>query len=244
MPVSDTHEPIGPISAESAYDLSAPFYDNWYWQPFWRQTEYPTIFPALERLRRGRGRLIDLLDVGCGTGWYLDQLEPLCRERVGIDVSEGMLAVARQRLKNTTLKRADGRSLPFFSNRFDAVLCTRVISHLSHVRPAILEMRKVLSDGGMLILSDVDAGHDYEYTRLPMSGGHVFADTFKHPRRDVFREVEDLGFVLDTRALIHLDGSVEVMEPRRVSKLSSPIAGWVGIWRKVLTAQHQKLVRY
>jgi predicted TPR repeat methyltransferase len=221
------------LPVQSAYDLTAPFYDKWYWQPFWRAAEYPPILEAIQRFRRGRGRSIDILDVGCGTGWYLDQLKSICRDRVGIDLSGGMLAIARERLGNTLLKRADGRKIPFAKSRFDAVLCTRVISHMPQIGAAILEMKKVLGDGGLLIISDVDAEHDYEYTRLPIQSGHVFVDTFKHPQQAVFDEVERVGFVLDTRIVIHLDGTTERLGPRRKSRRMSPVAGWIGIWRKL-----------
>ena len=216
---------------EAAYDLSAPFYDGWSWQRFWRAHEAPPIRQILETVRRGRGRPLSLLDAGCGTGWYLEQLSDLCGEQVGLDLSAGMLAVAQHRLKRTLLKQADMRRIPFAAQRFDAVLCTRVLSHLPRIGAAVGEMRRTLGMGGTLVLSDVDATHDYQFTRLPVSTGHVHAETHKHDRGEVFDEVERLGFVPSTTFLIHLDGQIEPIR-RRARLRVEAVAGWIGSWRK------------
>lgn len=224
--------PSLPISPEHAYDLSAQFYDEWSWQSFWRSYEFPPIREAMARYRRGRGRTLSLIDVGCGTGWYLENLHYLCRERVGIDLSNGMLAVARYRLQNAMLMRSDANTIPFRRVRFDAVLCTRVFSHIRQIAPTLREMHRVLVDGGLLIISDVDADHEYMHTKLPTAAGSIFAKTYKHDRRKVFQEVEHAGFVSDSGFLIYRDGETREVKPRRSAQAKSSIAGWIGIWRK------------
>ena len=39
-----------------------------------------------------------VLELGCGTGLYTEHLAPFCRELVAIDISEALLAQARQRV--------------------------------------------------------------------------------------------------------------------------------------------------
>lgn len=221
-----------PIPVQQAYDLAAPFYDNWYWQEFWRSTEYPLIRGVIERVRRGRGKGFAVLDVGCGTGWYLQQLGFLGAHLEGVDLSSGMLAIARHRLPAVALQQADIRRLPYAGNRFDAVICTRVLSHLPRLEEAVSEMRRVLAPGGTLVLSEVDAAHDYQYTRLPVSAGHVFANTYKHDRTTVYASVEKAGFVPNTSFIVHLDGNVENIQKRGVRQTKSPTASWIGAWRK------------
>jgi ubiquinone/menaquinone biosynthesis C-methylase UbiE len=217
-----------------AYDLSAPLYDGWSWQSFWRAHEYPIIRRALEKESGGGACELSLLDVGCGTGWYLKQLEDVSTEQAGVDLSGGMLAVAGHRLHGILLQ-ADARSLPFPAARFDAVLCTRVLSHLPSIATAVTEMRRVLTDSGMLIVSDVDATHDYERTRLPVAGGHILADTYKHDRAEVSREIEHLGFVRTSIFVIHMSGRAEEFKGLDVSRPVSDVAGWIGMWRKSLS---------
>lgn len=217
-----------------AYDLSAPFYDDWSWQRFWRAHEYPAVRNIIERFRRGRGAPFTLLDVGCGTGWYLEQLAPVYDEAVGIDLSPGMLAVARHRLRKPRLRQADARAVPFPPQRFDAVICTRVLSHLPQVGPAIREMRRVLAPGGLLLLSDVDADHDYEFTRLPIAHGHILADTFKHDRTRLFATIAQEGFVADTNLLIGRDGEVTSVKRRRDDAKGDSTVGWIAAWRRAI----------
>jgi ubiquinone/menaquinone biosynthesis C-methylase UbiE len=220
------------LPVQAAYDLSASFYDDWAWQRFWRAHEYPVVRDALERQRRGRKQALDLLDVGCGTGWYLEHLRDLCRNVVGVDLSGGMLAVAGNRLPGTLLKQGDARNLDFPSGRFDTVVCTRVLSHMAPIRPALFEMRRVLGTTGTLVLSDVDASHEYEVTRLPVAKGHIPADTHKHDREELFATIEDLGFVLDRAFLIHAGGQVEeIRRPGRTRSVPS-VSGWVSAWRR------------
>lgn len=220
------------LSVEAAYDLSARFYDDWSWQRFWRSHEYPVVRDALERQRRGRKQALDLLDVGCGTGWYLEHLGDLCRDKVGVDLSGGMLSVAGNRLPGILLQQGDARNLDFPKDRFDTIVCTRVLSHLAQVRPALSEMRRVLRRTGTLVLSDVDASHEYEVTRLPVATGHIRADTRKHDREEVFTTIEDVGFVLDRAVLIHPDGQTEEVRRRARSRSALSVAGWVSAWRR------------
>ena len=229
-------DPTGEIDAalpvEEAYDLAAPYYDRWHWQTFWHRSEYPHVREPVERFRRSRSSGLDLLDVGCGTGWYIEELSPLLAAATGIDLSANMLSVARHRLPNAVLLQADARSLPFPSARFDVVLCTRVLSHLSRIEPAIQEMRRLLRPGGLLVVSNVDAGHRYEQTRLPFGANHVFADTFKHDRETILSATEGRGFVADASHLIFKDGSSKPIKRRRLPASDAPPVGWVASWRR------------
>src|SRR3954469_9267251 len=63
-----------------------------------------------------------LLDVGCGSGLGL-QVAPRRGAIVsGLDISAGLLAVARERLPDADLREGDMESLPFADDAFDAVI--------------------------------------------------------------------------------------------------------------------------
>src|SRR5437764_11057418 len=80
-------------STRKGYDLLAPKFD---YTPF-RTPD--AILAAVAAQLRPLGPFGSGLDVCCGTGAGMRLLRPLCRERVvGIDVSQGMLKVCRQRL--------------------------------------------------------------------------------------------------------------------------------------------------
>ena len=79
---------------------------------------------ALGELRAWRPRAV--LDVGCGTGIFADQLD---RELApggvaGCDLSAGMLAEAAARSRRVGWVRGDSARLPFRPGAFDAVVWT------------------------------------------------------------------------------------------------------------------------
>jgi SAM-dependent methyltransferase len=63
-----------------------------------------------------------LVDVACGTGKHLELLRPHFDEVEGVDLDEGMLAVARERLPGVPLHHGDMRTFDL-GRRFDAVTC-------------------------------------------------------------------------------------------------------------------------
>jgi SAM-dependent methyltransferase len=78
-------------STEQGYDLLAPQFD---YTPF--RTPDAILGPAMAHLG-GPQSIATALDMCCGTGAALRHLRPLCRDRVvGIDMSQGMLEVARR----------------------------------------------------------------------------------------------------------------------------------------------------
>ncbi len=79
-------------STERGYDLLAPKFDL---TPFRTPSE---ILAGLAKHLGEPGSIDAAIDLCCGTGAAIDLLLPLCRQRVvGIDFSQGMLDVARQR---------------------------------------------------------------------------------------------------------------------------------------------------
>lgn len=163
---------------ERAYDIAARFYDAWSWQRFWREHEYPVVrrFLGTHDGRSGRS----VLDLGCGTGQYLRNVAPLFTTAVGIDVSDGMLAVARSYPSKAEFHKADLRSLPFPPSSFDAVISCRVMTHLDDTRPAFAEIARVLKPSGIAVVTNIDADHRYGFTRLPTDDADVFTTTVKH----------------------------------------------------------------
>ena len=95
-----------------------------------------------------------VLDVGCGTGRFLEGL-PAGYELAGVDVSAGMLEIARQ--KGLDVVQSSGAELPFADDSFDLVTTFAVLHHLIDpdiVRATLAEMARVLRPGGWMIVWD------------------------------------------------------------------------------------------
>jgi glycine/sarcosine N-methyltransferase len=114
-----------------------------------------------------------ILDCACGTGRHLFLFHSLGYEVLGSDLSEAMLAQARQNLSNCSvaipLLQADYRHLPWrCRGPFDAVVCLASIGYMpdeAGFLQAVRSMRAVLRDGGILVLT---AGvTDKQWTQRP-----------------------------------------------------------------------------
>jgi len=103
-----------------------------------------------------------ILDVGCGPGFYLEELSSLVGTTgrvVGIDSSEQMVELARHRCaacSNVTASVASATSLPFGDAEFDAAISVQVLEFVEAVDAALAELRRVLRPGGRVVVWDVD----------------------------------------------------------------------------------------
>ena len=104
-----------------------------------------------------------LLEIGVGTGLTL-QHYPAATTVVGIDVSQDMLAVARQRAaelpdRSIELVLADGEQLDFPDASFDCVTLPYVLSVTPSPAQLCAEMRRVCKPGGdILVLNHFSGG--------------------------------------------------------------------------------------
>ena len=93
-----------------------------------------------------------LLEVGCGTGAILQNLQTTSAGEVhGLDVSFPALCQAQSHTPQAFLTCADAHHLPYADRSLDGVICHFLILWLSRPLQALLEMRRVLKSGGWLI---------------------------------------------------------------------------------------------
>jgi len=99
------------------------------------------------------------LDVGCGTGEFLQRASNLLPELElhACDTSPEAVA-ASARIAGVIAQFGDALRLPYSSNSFDVVWLRHVIYHLSNPRLAVHELARVARPGGTVILSTNCAG--------------------------------------------------------------------------------------
>jgi len=132
-----------------AYAILSPVYDFLFDKVF-----YPGRVAAIDLLEIKPGDRV--LEVGVGTGLNLP-LYPRDCEVTGIDISEGMLRKANERVRtyamtNTKLMVMDASKLEFPENSFDRVIATYVISAVPDPVKTLLEMRRVCKPSGHLVI--------------------------------------------------------------------------------------------
>jgi SAM-dependent methyltransferase len=95
-----------------------------------------------------------ILDLGCGTGFFLAELEARHPGSVGLDISHAMLKVSDQYVPGARLVTGDAERLPFRAGVFDVVFCKGSLHHTrNHVR-FLTHCREALRPGGVLIMSE------------------------------------------------------------------------------------------
>lgn len=94
-----------------------------------------------------------VLDVGCGSGLTLLLAAGRGAVPSGLDVSPGLLGIARDRLPEADLREGDMESLPFGDDAFDAVLGVNAFQFAGDPRRALREAARVARPGGRVVAS-------------------------------------------------------------------------------------------
>lgn len=97
-----------------------------------------------------------VLDVACGTGVVARLAAAAVGARgavAGVDLNEGMLAVAREQAPAVDWRQGDVEALPVADGAFELVACQQGLQFFGHRAGALAEMRRVLAPGGRLALS-------------------------------------------------------------------------------------------
>ncbi len=145
---------------------------------------------ALRRLKPFRPQ--QMADVATGTGDFAILACRMLRPQrlVGVDISEGMMEVARRKVRQAGLEdcirfqREDCEALPFPDASLDAVTVAFGIRNFEHLDKGLGEMCRVLRKGGHLVILELSAPERFPmkqlyrlYSRLiPVAGRLVSRD--------------------------------------------------------------------
>jgi ubiquinone/menaquinone biosynthesis C-methylase UbiE len=140
--------------AKESYDRISRFYDS-----FAGVFEKKYRNMALERLNIERGETV--LEIGFGTGHCLKQMAGSVGEDgkvCGIDISSGMLEVAKRRLEDAglldrvELRCGDAMEMPYEDNTFDAVFMSFALELFDspEIPRVLAEIKRVLKRAGRL----------------------------------------------------------------------------------------------
>jgi len=108
-----------------------------------------------------------VLDIATGPGYIAEAFGGGAREAVGVDLTDAMLAIARERTKergisNVSFRAADAQNLPFEGGTFDVVVCRLALHHLLKPLQVVREMARVCRVGGTVLVEDIYASEHPE----------------------------------------------------------------------------------
>jgi len=128
------------------------FKPDYYDDEYYRKRNYSDLDPylkflLLDALNIGLNKRIRILDIGCGTGIYLNFLKEMGFVAYGIDFSIPALKISKQ-------IQASATKIPFKNDTFDFILSAHLIEHLesNKMQEMLNESQRVLKPGGKIFL--------------------------------------------------------------------------------------------
>lgn len=110
---------------------------------------YQTMYDRIPKVIQEK----DVLEIATGPGLLAKHVAYAANKMIATDYSEGMIAEARKGKypANLTFEVADATDLPFDDSSFDVVLIANALHVMSDPEKALMEIKRVLKDKGILI---------------------------------------------------------------------------------------------
>jgi ubiquinone/menaquinone biosynthesis C-methylase UbiE len=151
------------------YDGSADWYDSWNGPHAARNAA-----ELLGLLGPGAGLCLDL---GCGTGLYVDVLTASGRTVVGLDRSADQLRIARRRSRQ--LLQGDAAALPFADDSFPTVAALWISTDVDDFAAVLAEATRVLAPGGLLVFYGAHPCFNGPHVQWMDDGGILAHPTYR-----------------------------------------------------------------
>ena len=118
---------------------------------FARKGSLNTRHPSFRLIQKYGGTAKRILDIGCGEGTRLALIKNKSAERIGVDVSQTAIALAKSKYPKIKFYKV-GESLPFSNGEFDFVYSAFVLEHVRRPEKFLEEAVRVLANDGALLL--------------------------------------------------------------------------------------------
>ncbi|MFZ3058141.1 MAG: geranylgeranyl reductase family protein [Candidatus Methanoperedens sp.] len=143
-----------PRDVRETYDSIAGQYDSYV--SIWKNTMGKGVWKYFEGLlHKNIKDGARVLDAGTGTGETIKAILKNSNpsEVIGIDISKGMLKIAREKIKvkGVSFEIQDISALPYPDNSFDVVTCTWALETLKETKKAVTEFLRVINKDGYVI---------------------------------------------------------------------------------------------
>ncbi|MFZ0452429.1 MAG: class I SAM-dependent methyltransferase [Ignavibacteriaceae bacterium] len=139
------------------------------------------------------------LEIGCGTGKNTEWLITKSRNITAIDLSEEMLARAKEKIKTINVKfiRADiTKDWNFTKDRYDLISFSLVLEHIENLERIFKEAAMVINPGGYIYIGELHPFKQYLGTkaRFETEKGTEVLTCFNHNISDFTRSAKKYGF--------------------------------------------------
>lgn len=161
-----------------------------------------------------------ILDLGCGDGYYSYLLSRISLkiEVIGIDNHVAAIESAKRQARKRNIKFIIGNAekLPFPENYFDKIVMSEIIEHVKDDERVLREARRVLKQGGILVLTTPNKDYPFLWDPISWFLDHFFNSHIKsgffagiwnqHIRlykpEEIEKKLEKVGFKLVSSELL------------------------------------------
>ncbi len=220
------------------FDKEASSYDQWYQTKmgdFIDQVETGLAF-NLFSVKKG----MKVLDIGCGTGNFSMKLAQKGCKVTGVDISEDMLSVAREKAKESGLDieyyPVDVYDLKFKDECFDAIFSMAAFEFIKEPQKAMDEIFRVAKKGSEILIGTINK--DSQWGELYLSESFQENSVFKYAdfkTLDHFRSLKDDN-LMDTGECLFISPDAKEqdidMENERVLSNSNRGGFICALWKK------------
>jgi SAM-dependent methyltransferase len=206
--MTPSESPVSTANRDS-YDRWADLYDGYANSTVAIDDLYfPPVYAHLSGLR--------VLDIGCGTGRHTLRLAQAGNRVTGIDLSPGMLAVAREKLSGLDAELIEGDVLSApLPGTYDAVVTALVLEHIAEPAAFFSRVADLLTPGGGFYLSEIHPDRIAGGTQanfVDANGQAVKLQSFAHSEAGILGAAQAAGLrclthtdVFGGEALVHLN---------------------------------------
>ncbi|MCP4521127.1 MAG: bifunctional demethylmenaquinone methyltransferase/2-methoxy-6-polyprenyl-1,4-benzoquinol methylase UbiE [Cytophagales bacterium] len=114
-----------------------------------------------------------VLDIATGTGDFaIEALAANPKKIIGIDISEGMLSVGKEKMKKKGfserifLELGDSENLRFEDNTFDAAIASFGVRNFENLEKGLQEINRVIKPGGIIIVLEFSKPYMFPFKQL------------------------------------------------------------------------------
>lgn len=123
----------------------------------------------------------NLLDVGCGSGLFFQEVAAQAQMVVGVDVSRKLLRKAQlqaKKLSTVFIVQADADHLPFIENFFGGIFVFTVLQNMPEPRQTLVELERIVAIGGRVVITGLKKVYTLDKFMDMLEGSGMQVETF------------------------------------------------------------------
>lgn len=177
-----------------------------------------------------------VLDIACGEGYGADILGRVATRVYGVDIDKSVIehASSNYPAENLEFKTGDCKNIPLEDATVDVIISFETIEHHDYHEEMLSEFKRVMKDGGILIISSPDK---LEYSDLtgnsnPYHVKELYRAEFETLLDNYFSHHEILGQRVVYGSVLHNEGSSQTLSTINVSE-EGEVAYTAGIPKEI-----------